>query len=125
MNYRVRYFTPKEFLCPCCRHGTVAALLVVWLDLLRRAWGGPLTLNSGWRCAVHNSEVGGARNSRHRIGCAADIRVPGQDGDQFARLAQRLCDLPGWEYRGFPSFIHIAVPREEAMKVWKIGRAHV
>jgi uncharacterized protein YcbK (DUF882 family) len=35
----------------------------------------PLPLNSGYRCAKHNAEVGGKPSSAHRTGEAVDIMV--------------------------------------------------
>ncbi|MDR3265708.1 MAG: hypothetical protein LBT15_06835 [Synergistaceae bacterium] len=93
------------------------------LDLLRAAWGGPVSVNSGWRCEAHNANVGGSVNSRHRIGCAADVRIGdggAARGDHaaFVALTMRLCRLPGWEIRAYNSFIHIAAPREEETRPW-------
>jgi len=112
-----------EFLCPCCGEGRekVSAILVMWLDILRRAWGEPVIVNSGWRCAPRNLKVGGAQTSRHLIGCAADIRIRSPAGSEWRRfsiLAGRLCRLPGWEFLLYPAFIHISVPREEAVRRW-------
>lgn len=45
------------------------------LDPLREAWGGPITVNSGYRCPALNSAVGGATTSQHLTGQAADITV--------------------------------------------------
>jgi hypothetical protein len=103
--------------------------LVLWLDLLRRAWGAPVLVNSGWRCRAHNAEVRGSKSSRHLIGCAADIRIGGAhtvgthtlEWPEFAALAARLCRLPGWEFRLYSSFIHVAAPREEAERPWNGG----
>jgi hypothetical protein len=139
MEYKIEYFERKEFICPCCGEGGVSEALVLRLDLLRRAWGGPVGVNSGRRCIARNAEVGGSRRSRHLIGCAADIRIAGtriadtriagtaglrarEAGlawSEFAALASRLCRLPGWEFRLYDSFIHIAVPREESAKLWE------
>lgn len=119
MIYSVRHFEAREFLCPCCAEGRVAVGLVLFLDLLRAAWGAPVEVTSGWRCWPHNAEVGGSANSRHKIGCAADVRIA--RGDRFAdfmALARRLCVLPGWEVRVYNTFIHIAAPREEETRVW-------
>ena len=44
------------------------------LDPLREAWGGPIIINSGYRCDELNKAVGGVENSYHRLGMAADIR---------------------------------------------------
>ncbi|MDR1732196.1 MAG: hypothetical protein LBR61_08925 [Synergistaceae bacterium] len=93
-------------------------MLVLYLDMLRSAWGGPVVVNSGWRCEAHNAEVGGSKNSRHKIGCAADVRAERGEHADFVALAMRLCKLPGWEVRIYNSFIHIASPREEEQRLW-------
>jgi hypothetical protein len=36
-------------------------------------------------------------------------------------LAEGLCRLPGFEFRAYRTFIHIAVPREEANRPWNGG----
>lgn len=43
------------------------------LDPLREAYGKPIRVNSGYRCKELNSKVGGASNSQHLTGQAADI----------------------------------------------------
>jgi hypothetical protein len=59
------------------------------------------------------------------IGCAADIRAPNARTDiqrqQFTALAARLFQLPGWEFRPYPSYIHLAAPRTEASRSWGGG----
>ena len=45
------------------------------LDPIREAWGGPITVNSGYRCPVLNRTVGGVPTSQHQKGEAADITV--------------------------------------------------
>ncbi|MDR2175694.1 MAG: hypothetical protein LBO82_07120 [Synergistaceae bacterium] len=124
IEYKIEYFKRKEFSCPCCGEDGVSEALVLWLDLLRRAWGGPVAVNSGRRCAAHNAKVGGSERSRHLIGCAADIRALDQGARmprraEFAALASRLCCLPGWEFRLYGTFIHIAAPRAESVKLWQ------
>ena len=125
MRYRVEHFKPEEFLCPCCKRGGVSRLLALWLDLLRRAWDGPVRVNSGFRCAAHNREVGGAPRSRHLLGCAADVAPtePEKGGgfSAFAALASRLCGLPGWELIVYERFVHIAVPVSESAALWDGG----
>ena len=113
MRYDAEHFRPSEFLCPCCGKGRASRRLVLWLDLLRRAWGGPVRVNSGFRCAPHNAGVGGAKRSRHLRGCAADIAPVNADGADRARFfaaAARFFSLPGWEVRPYATFIHVAVP---------------
>lgn len=43
------------------------------LDPCRRAYGKSIGVNSGFRCPLHNSRVGGASQSQHIAGEAADI----------------------------------------------------
>ncbi len=51
----------------------VAALVDNVLDPLRKAWGKPITVTSGYRCLELNKAVGGSRTSQHLKGEAADI----------------------------------------------------
>lgn len=43
------------------------------LDPLREAWGSPINVNSGYRCKVLNTLVGGSPTSAHLSGYAADL----------------------------------------------------
>ncbi|MFL5764307.1 MAG: D-Ala-D-Ala carboxypeptidase family metallohydrolase [Bacteroidia bacterium] len=49
------------------------ALCVNVLQPLRDALGYPLKINSGYRCPALNKAIGGAKNSQHMLGQAADI----------------------------------------------------
>ncbi|MCR4818528.1 MAG: hypothetical protein K5841_06185 [Fretibacterium sp.] len=122
MKYDVKFFRTEEFQCPCCGQGQTARLLVIWLDLFRAAWGCPVRINSGFRCEKHNVEVGGAARSRHLLGCAADIAPLGNaDMRSFRALTRRMFILPGWEVKEYPTFMHVAVPRDEAGRKWGGG----
>ena len=57
------------------------------LDPIREAWGGPITVNSGYRCPVLNKAVGGVPTSQHQKGEAADLTVGSPE------LNQQLFDL--------------------------------
>lgn len=48
-------------------------LMTECLDKVRELWGKPLGVNSGYRSAELNRAVGGAKNSQHLKGEAADI----------------------------------------------------
>jgi zinc D-Ala-D-Ala carboxypeptidase len=48
-------------------------LVVNVLDPLREKYGKPITVNSGYRSPIVNARVGGAKNSDHVKGMAADI----------------------------------------------------
>ena len=43
------------------------------LDPLRELYGKPIKINSAYRSQMVNAAIGGAKNSEHMSGCAADI----------------------------------------------------
>ena len=45
------------------------------LDPVREAWGGTMTVNSGYRCPALNRAVGGVATSQHQKGEAADLNA--------------------------------------------------
>lgn len=47
--------------------------LAVLLEKIRRKWNNPLIITSGYRCEKLNKLIGGAKNSQHLKGQAADI----------------------------------------------------
>lgn len=64
------------------------------LDPLREAYGKPIYVNSGFRCEALNKAVGGAKNSEHLSGSAADIDVHSVKGNkELFDLIQKL-NLP-------------------------------
>lgn len=71
-------FTVREFYC---HDGSDKILidseLVDILQSIRDAFGRAVTINSAYRNAEYNAKVGGASNSQHVYGKAADIRVEG------------------------------------------------
>lgn len=122
--YEIRHFTPREFRCRCCgRLGAVPALAAL-LDWTRRAWGGPVVVNSGFRCAAHNAAVGGAAKSRHLLGLAADVRpLDGALLPAFKALVRSLtAGVEGMEVIDYPAFVHVAVPRSCAGPAWDGGK---
>ena len=77
----IKYFTRKEFRCPCGRCGGFPVepqeSMVRAVDEIRHRLGIPISIvdggGSGVRCAAHNAEVGGVSNSQHLFGLAADL----------------------------------------------------
>lgn len=61
------------------------------LDPIRAAWGGPISVNSGYRSPALNKAVRGVSNSQHMKGEAADITV-GSVGDN-KRLFDKIVEL--------------------------------
>lgn len=60
--------------------------LAEFLEAVKTLLGGkPIMVNSAFRSKAVNDAVGSKDTSQHRIGCAADIRVPGMTPDQVVR----------------------------------------
>lgn len=120
MRVKPEFFKLSEFACPCCHRVSISPALIVALEIFRRAWAAPVLVNSGWRCEKHNIEVGGAKASRHMIGCAADIRPVDQKLiTPFQNLAGAMFGrLKDWELKLYPTFVHVAVPRDEMCHNW-------
>jgi uncharacterized protein YcbK (DUF882 family) len=59
--------------CPHCGESFVRPLLLGRLEALRALRNQPIRIVSGYRCPVHNHAVGGAKDSQHVYGAAADI----------------------------------------------------
>ncbi len=84
----------------------LAALLQ---DVKKAVGGKPVMINSGFRNKKTNDAVGSKDSSQHRLGCAADIRVPGMTPRQVVEAcieAQVPFDQIILE---FDSWTHISV----------------
>lgn len=68
-----KYFKLEEFACKHCGENLIDENFVRRLDQLRDICGFPFVIVSGYRCPTHNAAVGGAVNSQHMLGLAADI----------------------------------------------------
>jgi uncharacterized protein YcbK (DUF882 family) len=90
------YFSPEEFACKCQRAECDAITqpsdtLLIKLNKIRESVGYALIVNSGIRCRWYNERVGGAGDSAHVTGEAADIRVHGsRERFEVVREAARV-----------------------------------
>jgi len=64
------------------------------LDPLRRAYGRPIIINSGYRCYSLNVAVGGVKNSQHLTGHAADITGGNKAENRILWNLVRSLNLP-------------------------------
>ena len=71
--------------------------LLAKLEELRAYGGYTITVNSGYRSAAHNKKVGGASNSSHTRGLAADIKVKKDGSYVSAKLICALCQTLGFD----------------------------
>lgn len=88
--------------------------LAEFLEEVKTVLGGkPIMVNSAFRSKAVNDAVGSKDTSQHRIGCAADIRVPGLTPDEVVKAVI----ASGLNYdqviREFDRWTHISIPNEE------------
>lgn len=83
--------------------------LAEFLEVVKTTLGGkPIMVNSAFRSKQVNDAVGSKDTSQHRLGCAADIRVPGMTPDEVVKA---LMGLPFDQIiREFDRWTHISVP---------------
>jgi hypothetical protein len=88
--------------------------LADFLEQVKVVLGGkPIMVNSAFRSKKVNDAVGSRDTSQHRIGCAADIRVPGMTPDQVVKAV--IASNIGYDQviREFDRWTHISIPNSE------------
>jgi hypothetical protein len=103
--------------------------LAAFLEEVKGLLGGkPIMVNSAFRGKAVNDAVGSKDTSQHRVGAAADLRVPGMTPDQVVKaiIASKL----GYDQviREFDRWTHISIPntpnakpRKQALIIDKSG----
>lgn len=71
-------FEIEEFASPDVDYFPISVInnlaeLAQNLEIIRSRLGEPIYISSGWRTVEHNRRVGGAKDSQHLLGKAADI----------------------------------------------------
>jgi zinc D-Ala-D-Ala carboxypeptidase len=109
--------------------------LAEMLEQIRTLLGKPILVNSAFRSKQVNDGVGSKDSSQHRIGCAADIRVPGMNPDQVCRaiIEAKLpydqiirefynaeTNAGGWTHISVPNTKEMT-PRQQALIIDKSG----
>lgn len=94
------------------------------LDPLREAWGNQIIITSGYRCPKVNKAVGGAKNSQHCFGQAADIKAKSgskQDNERLFNLIIKL-NLPFDQLINEHDFswIHVSFSGKNRRQILKI-----
>lgn len=84
-------FKVKEF---SCNDGSDSILidvnLVSALQTIREHFGKPVSLNSAYRTSTYNVRVGGAKNSYHTKGQAADLKIVGVAPLEICKYAESI-----------------------------------
>jgi zinc D-Ala-D-Ala carboxypeptidase len=90
--------------------------------------GKPIIISSGLRTKKVNDAVGSKDTSQHRIGCAADFRVPGMTPDEVVKAIvasgieydQVIREFDRWTHISIPNSINFS-PRAQALIIDKAG----
>lgn len=84
-------FTVAEF---ACKDGSdmilIDTMLVYYLQKIREHFGKVVRINSAYRTSTYNAQVGGASESQHMQGAAADIVIDEVTPEQVAQYADQL-----------------------------------
>lgn len=103
--------------------------LAEFLEQVKELLGGkPIMVNSAFRSKAVNDSVGSKDTSQHRLGCAADIRVPGMSPDAVVRALvasdlrfdQVIREFDAWTHASIPNTLESA-PRRQALIIDKAG----
>jgi len=85
--------------------------LADFLEQVKVVLGGkPIMVNSAFRSKAVNDSVGSKDSSQHRVGCAADIRVPGMTPDEVVKAIIASPLAYDQIIREFDRWTHISVP---------------
>lgn len=96
------------------------------LEPLRTGINEPIKVSSGYRCPRLNQTIGGAPNSQHMAGEAADIQGTGLSNKQLFEKVQQL-DLPYdqliWEFGDElnPAWVHVSFGPRNRRQILHIG----
>jgi zinc D-Ala-D-Ala carboxypeptidase len=103
--------------------------LAAFLEEIKQALGGkPVMINSAFRSKAVNDAVGSSDKSQHRVGCAADIRVPSMTPDEVVKAVIASGIKYDQIIREFDRWTHISIPnnpedkpRQQALIIDKMG----
>ena len=85
--------------------------LAEFLETVKTVLGGkPIMVNSAFRSKVVNDAVGSKDTSQHRVGCAADLRVPSMTPDEVVKAI--IASGIGYDQviREFDRWTHVSIP---------------
>ena len=103
--------------------------LAQFLEQVKTTLGGkPVMVNSAFRSKAVNDAVGSSDRSQHRLGCAADIRVPGMTPDAVCRALidaqlpydQIIREFDAWTHISIPN-VDGSLPRRQALIIDRQG----
>ena len=112
---KIRFFKFEEFVKE--EGGFIDSDLVLKMERLREYCGFPLRINSGYRSAKKNEEVGGASNSYHLRGEAVDVSISGFTPSMLYRLLKGAFLVGFGGIILYPFHVHLDIRGVEMFKV--------
>ena len=96
--------------------------LAEFLELVKQLLGNsPIMVNSAFRSKEVNDAVGSKDTSQHRVGCAADLRVPGLTPDQVTKAIIGSNLEFDQVIREFDRWTHVSIPNNPYDKPRKMA----
>ena len=115
-NYYVtEHFMYSDFVCPCCDRLKIIPAFYTHLNLLeqmRQELGFEIIINSGYRCAEHNAETGGAPRSWHLL-FATDIIPENNDSNKLKDMYKMALSLKFGGIGLYENHLHLDLRPEE------------
>ena len=113
MSKKVSYYT-KEGLEKLKTELANLKRLAEFLEEVKTILGGkPIIINSAFRSKAVNDAVGSSDRSQHRLGCAADIRVPGMTPDEVVSKIIESDIEYDQVIREFDRWTHVSITTNE------------
>ena len=103
--------------------------LADFLEQVKVVLGGkPIMISSGLRTKLVNDAVGSKDTSQHRLGCAADFKVPGMTPDDVVKAViasgiafdQVIREFDRWTHISLPTSVDTS-PRKQALIIDRLG----
>jgi uncharacterized protein YcbK (DUF882 family) len=115
------HFSERELACHHCGVSRVIPELVAVLEAIREVVGRPLIVRSAYRCPEYNAAAGGAPDSQHVHGRAADISVLGMTARELYRIAAEVPGVKGLGVDDAGDYLHVDVRERETLARWCYG----
>lgn len=106
--------------CPLEYQDNLDRLLIA-ANKLRTIWAKPMIVTSGFRTVVHNTAIGGAKNSAHLYCMAIDVADPNGELDAWLDKNPELLEKCGlWKEHSdaTPGWCHVDI-RERVNRIFK------
>lgn len=93
----------------CSEHADAMVRMATEIEKVRKVIGKPLHITSWYRPEPYNANAGGARNSQHLTGGAADFYVDGLSSDDIKYLIDDMWEGGLGTYANLPDIVHLDV----------------